>query len=108
MELWEKLRAKHLKVYVHYGIDICRAGSISAVFDCCDTVSSVCLVQAVPVSATYPEPIQTVRFGTTGNSARWVQWCLWRFGLLEKSGIDGVIVFVSLLHDNIVIHVKKI
>ncbi len=39
----------------------------------------------------YPEPIQTVRFGTTGNSARWVQWCLWRFGLLEKSGIDGVI-----------------
>ena len=39
----------------------------------------------------YPEPIQTVRLGTTGNSARWVQWCLWRFGLLEKSGIDGVI-----------------
>ena len=44
----------------------------------------------------YPEPIQTVRFGTTGNSARWVQWCLWRFGLLEKSGIDGVIGLKSV------------
>ena len=39
----------------------------------------------------YPEPTQTVRIGTTGNNARWVQWCLWRFGLLEKSGIDGII-----------------
>lgn len=24
-------------------------------------------------------------------SCRWVQWHLWRFGLIEKSGIDGVI-----------------
>ncbi len=39
----------------------------------------------------YPEPTQTVRFGTTGNHARWVQWCLWRFGLLAESGIDGII-----------------
>ncbi len=39
----------------------------------------------------YPEPAQNVRIGTTGNNARWVQWCLWRFGLLAKSGIDGVI-----------------
>lgn len=39
----------------------------------------------------YQEPVQTVRFGTKGNNAKWVQWCLWRFGLLEKSGIDGVI-----------------
>lgn len=39
----------------------------------------------------YPEPTQTVRLGTTGNHARWVQWCLWRFGLLAESGIDGII-----------------
>ena len=39
----------------------------------------------------YPEPVQTVRFGTNGNNAKWVQWCLWRFGLLDKSEIDGVI-----------------
>lgn len=39
----------------------------------------------------YPEPTQTVRYGTTGNHARWVQWCLWRFGLLTEAGIDGVI-----------------
>ena len=39
----------------------------------------------------YPETAQNVRIGTTGNNARWVQWCLWRFGLLAKSGIDGVI-----------------
>ena len=39
----------------------------------------------------YPEPTQTVRYGTTGNHARWVQWCLWRFGLLTEAEIDGVI-----------------
>lgn len=25
-----------------------------------------------------------------------MQWCLWRFGLLEKSGIDGVIGLKSV------------
>lgn len=39
----------------------------------------------------YAEPIANVKRGTTGEGARWVQWCLWRFGLLEQSGIDGVI-----------------
>lgn len=39
----------------------------------------------------YPEPTVNVRRGTKGNDARWVQWCLWRFGLLEETGIDGII-----------------
>ncbi len=49
----------------------------------------------------YPEPAQNVRIGTTGNNARWVQWCLWRFGLLAKSGIDGVIGSKSVAAINI-------
>ena len=39
----------------------------------------------------YIEPTQIVRRGTCGEGAKWVQWCLWRFGLLEKSEIDGMI-----------------
>ena len=39
----------------------------------------------------YTEPTVNVKRGTTGEGARWVQWCLWRFGLLDKTGIDGVI-----------------
>ena len=39
----------------------------------------------------YTEPTVNVKRGTTGGGAKWVQWCLWRFGLLEQSGIDGVI-----------------
>ncbi len=39
----------------------------------------------------YIEPTVNVRKGSRGEGARWVQWCLWRFGLLDKSGIDGVI-----------------
>lgn len=39
----------------------------------------------------YTEPAVNVSRGTTGNDARWVQWCLWRFGLLDKAEIDGII-----------------
>lgn len=44
-----------------------------------------------PNNNPYTEPTVNVKRGTTGEGARWVQWCLWRFGLLEQSGIDGVI-----------------
>ena len=44
----------------------------------------------------YTEPAGNVRRGTTGNDAKWVQWCLWRFGLLEENGIDGIIGSKSL------------
>jgi len=37
------------------------------------------------------EPTANVKVGTTGNGAMWVQWYLWRFGLLDKSEIDGII-----------------
>ncbi|WP_288154914.1 peptidoglycan-binding domain-containing protein, partial [Phocaeicola sartorii] len=36
-------------------------------------------------------PTTNIRRGTRGEGAKWVQWCLWRFGLLDKVGIDGVI-----------------
>ena len=39
----------------------------------------------------YLEPTTNIRRGTRGEGAKWVQWCLWRFGLLNKAGIDGVI-----------------
>ncbi|MDE7322764.1 MAG: glucosaminidase domain-containing protein [Lachnospiraceae bacterium] len=44
----------------------------------------------------YTEPEKNVGCGTTGNDAKWVQWCLWRFGLLEETGIDGVIGLKSV------------
>lgn len=39
----------------------------------------------------FVEPIANVKNGTSGNDARWVQWYLWRFGLLRKEEIDGII-----------------
>lgn len=44
----------------------------------------------------YKEPEKNVGHGTTGQDAKWVQWCLWRFGLLEETGIDGIIGSKSL------------
>lgn len=39
----------------------------------------------------YTEPVFNVKIGKTGNDANWVQWYLWRFGLLQKEEIDGII-----------------
>lgn len=39
----------------------------------------------------FTEPVANVKEGTTGNDARWVQWYLWRFGLIKKEEIDGII-----------------
>lgn len=39
----------------------------------------------------FVEPESNVKIGKTGNDAMWVQWYLWRFGLLQKSEIDGTI-----------------
>lgn len=39
----------------------------------------------------FTEPTSNVKIGKTGNDAMWVQWYLWRFGLLQKGEIDGVI-----------------
>lgn len=39
----------------------------------------------------FTEPIFNVKIGKTGNDANWVQWYLWRFGLLQKDEIDGII-----------------
>lgn len=37
------------------------------------------------------EPTANIKIGKTGNDAMWVQWYLWRFGLLNKDEIDGII-----------------
>lgn len=37
------------------------------------------------------EPESNVKIGKTGNDAMWVQWYLWRFGLIQKDEIDGII-----------------
>ena len=39
----------------------------------------------------FTEPAANVKIGKTGNDAMWVQWYLWRFGLLNKNEIDGII-----------------
>jgi len=39
----------------------------------------------------FTEPTANVKIGKTGNDAMWVQWYLWRFGLLKKEEIDGII-----------------
>lgn len=39
----------------------------------------------------FKESVDIIKYGSRGEGAKWVQWCLWRFGLLEKTGIDGVI-----------------
>lgn len=39
----------------------------------------------------FAEPVSNVKMGKTGNDAMWVQWYLWRFGLLQKEEIDGII-----------------
>lgn len=36
-------------------------------------------------------PAKNVKKGTKGNDAKWVQWYLWRFGLISKEDIDGII-----------------
>ena len=39
----------------------------------------------------FAEPPGVIKSGSKGEGAKWVQWYLWRFGLLDKSEIDGVI-----------------
>lgn len=39
----------------------------------------------------FKEPACIIKYGSRGEGAKWVQWCLWRFGLLEETGIDGTI-----------------
>ena len=38
----------------------------------------------------FPEPTTNVKLGSRGDGVKWVQWYLWRFGLINKSGIDGI------------------
>ncbi len=58
---------------------------------------SFCLgnIHAATIPATdhnpYTEPTTNVKKGSRGEGAKWVQWCLWRFGLLADAEIDGMI-----------------
>ena len=43
----------------------------------------------------FTEPTRTIRLGSRGEGAKWTQWYLWRFGLIDQSGIDGDIGPIS-------------
>ena len=38
----------------------------------------------------FTEPVVVVQKGSSGEPVKWVQWYLWRFGIMDKSGIDGI------------------
>lgn len=38
----------------------------------------------------FTEPTTNIKLGSKGDGVKWVQWFLWRFGLIDKSGIDGI------------------
>lgn len=38
----------------------------------------------------FQEPEEIIKIKSKGDGVRWVQWYLWRFGLISKSGIDGI------------------
>lgn len=38
----------------------------------------------------FMEPVVIVKKGSSGESVKWVQWYLWRFGLIDQAGIDGI------------------
>lgn len=38
----------------------------------------------------FTEPVVVVQKGSRGESVKWIQWYLWRFGIMDKSGIDGI------------------
>lgn len=44
----------------------------------------------------FMEPTETIKSGSNGEGAKWVQWYLWRFGLITKVQIDGTIGAKSL------------
>ena len=43
-----------------------------------------------PVFNPFPEPTAVVKTGWRGESVRWVQWYLWRFGIMDREEIDGI------------------
>ncbi len=43
-----------------------------------------------PVLNPFPEPTAVVKTGWRGESVRWVQWYLWRFGIMDREEIDGI------------------
>jgi peptidoglycan hydrolase-like protein with peptidoglycan-binding domain len=55
----------------------------------------ICLLQALKDITTeynpFVEPMLSITLGSKGDGAKWVQWYLWIFDLIEKSGIDGII-----------------
>lgn len=38
----------------------------------------------------FSEPEETIKLKSRGDGVKWVQWYLWRFGLINKTGIDGI------------------
>jgi hypothetical protein len=44
----------------------------------------------------FVEPTIAITLGSKGDGAKWVQWHLWIFGLINKSDIDGIIGVKSI------------
>lgn len=38
----------------------------------------------------FKEPTTIVKTGSRGEAVKWVQWYLWRFGLIDQAEIDGI------------------
>ena len=38
----------------------------------------------------FMEPETVVKIGSRGESVKWVQWYLWRFGIMDREEIDGI------------------
>jgi hypothetical protein len=56
-----------------------------------DTITTSTASTVTADNNPYTEPTSSVKQGTKGEPAKWVQWYLWKFGLIAKSDIDGVI-----------------
>lgn len=38
----------------------------------------------------FTEPTANIKLGSRDEGVKWVQWYLWRFGIMDKLGIDGI------------------
>ena len=63
-------------------------------FDC-DLKSEIKAASITPDKITvdfnpFTEPTANIKLGSKGDGVKWVQWYLWRFGLISKESIDGI------------------
>ncbi len=72
-------------LYSRYG-DL--ADRVNVLLD--SNISDELQYSVTPVFNPFPEPTTVVKTGSRGESVRWVQWYLWRFGIMDREEIDGI------------------